>query len=153
VSFYGARNLYPHPLYAFPQVKKHDRVRRSSPTYRLFAALAALLFGLGWGAPVVQAACAPSGSPLSGQCGGPGTTQHCDVGEGSASAVCLSHHANGEALASGPTSDLHPKAVGGNGAIHRVAPSPRALHSLCLSFRRAVLRASRLHARVRVWLE
>ena len=131
--------------------KRESRVQHSSSTYRLATVLVALLFGLGWGVPVVQAACAPSGSPSPEQCDG--LAQHCDGGE-SASVVCFLHHATGEARAVPlPTPDQHPTGGAGSEAAARSQPSPRASTSLCLSLRRVVRRASRLHARVRVWLE
>ena len=127
---------------------------RSSPTFQLAAALVALVFGIGWGAPAVQAACAPSGSSAPGHCCAPLTTQHCSAKDQPASAQCPSHHIGGEA-AFAPVPTPNPT-VGTDPAIATVS-WPQAFTSSFLSsrfsLRRPVLRADRLHARVRVWLE
>ncbi len=124
-----------------------------SSTFRFLTVLVALSFGLGWGMPVLHAACGPMGATSPDQCGATGPEQHCERGLGSPSAVCLSHHASQEALTEEAPS-IDTQGEGGSLAESESVLSPlQKARSLLSSVRRAGLRAHRLHVSVGLWLE
>ena len=121
-----------------------------SPTFRRAAALLAVVFGLAWGAPVVQATCMSAGSSMPDHCGTSAPAEHCEGAQGAVSAVCVTHHASQDLRKS---RDVEP--VEGDAAVERDRtrrPTAASGTSIQLS-RHAVDRAVRRHAHVGVWLE
>lgn len=124
-----------------------------SPRYRLLAVLAALFFGLGWGAPVAHAACGSVGSTVLDRCGSADSAEHCESDHRPTSAVCLSHHANQEALAStSPMPDVQGAGTVGAEVEPEVPATGVVISSLPFD-RRTAEHAGRLHLHVSVWLE
>lgn len=116
------------------------------------AALLAVLFGVAWGTPLVQATCLSAGS----HCGSSVPAEHCDREQGTASAVCVTHHASQD-LRVARIPSVEP--LLGDGAAAGGLPSgsavaPRSISPFVLvSARRTVRRAVRSRAHVGVWLE
>ena len=123
-----------------------------SPTYRLSAALIAVLFVLGWGVPLAQAACMSSGSMRAGHCGGTETHQHCD-GDMGPSAACLMPLLNqGAHTERGPSVD--PLMMGGGDQPVRSSDAIRKRTGTSLVSTGPALRQDhRLYAHVGAWLE
>lgn len=134
-----------------------------SSTNRLLTVLVALLFGLGWGAPVGHASCGPMGPSSPNECHESGSERHCE-GDVGPSSVCLSHHASQEALtgesllleeASSPESQT-PDLQGESSATVEKRPVDSSLQQIgsTLSFVWCTAPpAHRLHVVIGVWLE
>ncbi len=124
-------------------------MRNQSSTYRLAAALLAVVFGLAWSAPVVQAVCVPAGPGSSSHCGTSESAEHCERAQGAVSAGWAAHRANQELRT---TTDVEPSPAGEEGTGSVRLAQTASTTSIPLS-RRAVHRAVRRHAHVGVWLE
>lgn len=122
-----------------------------SYTYRFFALLVAVLFGLAWGAPGGHASCIQTGPSSSTHCDTPGPVQHCEADMGPTSAVCFSNHVSQEAL-TGTSFSSDTQEGSGLQKGARI-PSVRATTSVRPFIRHDPSRARRLYARVAVWLE
>ena len=148
----ASRNREHIPLHTHPPLlsKIPGAVTDTSPTYRLVAALLVVAFGMSWGAPLVQACCAPASPSTATHCGTSAPADDCDVMAGLTTSVCVAHHASQDLRnATPPSPDFGASSVGRSdsaslpgASIHGVIPpSPRPVHR------------TRRHARVGVWLE
>lgn len=121
-----------------------------SSAYRLAAALLAVVFGLTWGAPIIQATCAPTGAGSADHCGDTDPAEHCEGMQEVGVAVCAMHHASQDLRT---TRDVEPSFPGVEGSTKSSRLVRTASTTSILFSRRAVLHADRRHARVGVWLE
>lgn len=127
-------------------------VTHASATHRLTTALVAVVFGMSWGAPVLQAFCTPTGHTGPNHCGSSPAAEHCCERDPSP-AVCGSHYARQDLLlAKTPTPEPSFGGASLNGFISAPAMGPSFVTSIPLS-RRAIRRAVRRHVHVGVWLE
>lgn len=128
----------------------------SSPTFQRFAAVVAVLFGVGWGGAVAHATCQASPPAGAGHCDGAVPVVHCGVSCATPPAVTFPHldrqHLNRKAEG---TEDASATGGRGQAAMQKhVNLGPRASETLTsLSLWHDALRAERRHVHVGVWHE
>lgn len=110
----------------------------------------AVVFGMVWATPVLQAVCSPSPHTLPEHCGTSVPSEHCDEMEGMEATLCVPHRARQDFR---KTNDW--VAWGGEAiaAENREEGAPEIQGFSVVLPRRTSPRVGRRHAHVGVWLE